>query len=183
MRTLSQKRLNRYLVLALALMAVPALVQSQDVANGSAIATILPALVVTATAPLDFGTVYQGVAKVIAPNNADAGIFLLGGQATAEVSVYMQLPDYLQDATSNDRMVIAFAITDATFAPAAGGDPTAPGAGATANLNPHAFPAGLLLSATGAANIFLGGKVVPSVNQTAGNYTAEIVLTVAYTGA
>jgi len=183
MRTFSLRRLNTYLVLALALVAVPALVQSQDVANGSATATILPALTVVSTAPLAFGNVYQGVAATILPNVAAAGIFTLGGQAAAELSIYMQLPDYLQDAVSNDRMVIAFALTDATFAPAAGGDPTAPGAGATANLNPHAFPAGLVLGAGGAANIFLGGKVIPSVNQTAGSYSADIVLTVAYTGA
>ncbi|PWB76178.1 hypothetical protein C3F09_01120 [candidate division GN15 bacterium] len=183
MRTFSHKGFN-YLVpvLALAIMAVPMLVQSQDVASGSAIATILPALTVTATAALDFGNVYQGVSKTIAPNNADAGIFTLGGSASAGVSVYMQLPDYLQDAVSNDRMVIAFSATDAVFDPSASADPTTPGLGHT-DENPHAFSGALTLGAGGAATIFLGGKVDPSVNQTAGSYTGDIVLTVAYTGA
>ena len=31
-------------------------------------------------------------------------------------------------------------------------------------------------------DLYLGGKVIPSVDQTAGAYTADIILTVAYTG-
>jgi hypothetical protein len=156
--------------------------RTQDVAVGTAQATVLASLTVTSLAPLDFGTVYQGIGKSIANNNADAGVFTITGQATSQVTVYMQLPDYLQ-GPGNDRMVVAFSTTDATFDPTANANPTTPGIGSTLNTNPHAFPSGLTLSAGGAASIFLGGKVIPSVNQAAGNYTADIVLTVAYNGA
>jgi hypothetical protein len=91
------------------------------------------------------------------------------------------LPDYLQGPT-NDRMVVAFGTADATVDSTANANPATVGGGAWAGVNPHAFPAGTLIGGGGHAAIFLGGKVIPSVNQTAGAYTADIVLTVSYTG-
>lgn len=153
---------------------------TQDVAVGTVQATVLASLAVTAAASLDFGTVYQGVAKTVADNTVDAGVFTITGQATSQITVYMQLPDYLQ-GPSNDRMVISFSTTDAVFDPTANVNPTTPGVGHT-DENPHAFSNGLALSGGGAAAIFLGGKVIPSVNQAAGAYAGDIVVTVAYNG-
>jgi hypothetical protein len=182
------KRLSRVLVpiLVVLFVASPAVIKAQDVANGSATATLLAALQVTG-GTLVFGNVYQGVAKTVANNDANAGVFQITGAADAQVSIYMQLPDYLQGPT-NDRMVVAFGVTDAQVDSTGNIDPTAFGAG-WPNANPHAFPAATRLGgnhmpATAVnGTIFLGGKVIPSVNQTAGNYTADIVLTVSYTGA
>jgi len=181
MRTFSQIKFNKIIVpvLVMAVVAVPALVQSQDVANGSATATILAALQVTG-GTLAFGNVYQGVAKSIANNNAAAGVFTITGAGLAVISLYMQLPEYLQ-GPSNDRMVIAFSTTDASVDSTGNVDPTAFGTG-WQNTNPHAFPATTSIGGGGTAAIFLGGKVVPSVNQTAGAYSGDIVLTVSYTG-
>mgnify|MGYP000275957721 CR=1 FL=1 len=61
-------------------------VMAQDVATGSATATIVTALTVTATSPLAFGTTYQGVQKTIARTVAEAGIFTIGGQANSGIS-------------------------------------------------------------------------------------------------
>jgi hypothetical protein len=175
-------------VLAAAFVISPSMVRSQDVANGSATATLLAALQVAAPNALAFGNVYQGVAKVVANNDASAGVFTIQGAANAQISVYMQLPDYLAGGTGNDRMVVAFSLTDATVdstsvaGPAPNTDPTTPGGGGWQNTNPHAFPAATQLGGLGFASIFLGGKVIPSVNQTAGAYQADIVLTVSYTG-
>ena len=181
MRTFSRNRFNKYVVpvLVVAVMAVPALVQSQDVANGSATATILAALQVTG-GTLAFGNVYQGVAKSIANNNASAGVFQITGAGLAVISLYMQMPEFLQ-GPSNDRMVIAFSTTDASVDSTGNINPAAFATG-WQNINPHAFPATTTIGGGGVAAIFLGGKVIPSVNQTAGAYTGDIVLTVAYTG-
>ena len=159
--------------------------QSQDVAVGQATATVLAVLSVTATQDLDFGNVYQGVAKVQdETDDALSGIFTITGEASADISCYMQLPDYVALATGADRMTIAFSTTDATFSVLTAGapsTPSAPGVGATLNTDPHNLT-GTIIGAGGTSQIFLGGKVIPSVNQAAGAYSADIVLTVAYIG-
>lgn len=176
------RRLAKVLVVAAIFLTSATLAQAQDVANGSATATLLQALTVTATNALAFGNVYQGVAKTVANNEATAGVFTIAGAANAQISIYMQLPEYLQGGTGNDRMVIAFTTADATVDSTANVDPTSPGAGGWDNTNPHAFPTATRLGGGGGAAIFHGGKVNPSVNQTAGSYVADIVLTVSYTG-
>jgi len=177
----------RWLATVAALTALVAVVpltsaQSQDVAVGQATATVLAVLSVTATQSLNFGNVYQGVAKTQdETSDANSAIFGITGQASADISCFFQLPDYVALADGSDRMVITFSTTDATFAPAAGATPATPGVGATLNTNPRNLT-GTTLGAAGGAQLFLGGKVIPSVNQAAGAYSADIVLTVAYTG-
>ncbi len=172
-------------VAALAVIALlgPSAAMSQDVAVGTATATVYATLTVTSTATLDFGNVYQGIAKSIANNSADAGVFRISGQASSVVSIYMQLPEYLAGGVGNDRMVIAFSTTDASVDSTGANSPTTmAGAKGWQNINPHAFPAATNIGSGGNTDIYLGGKVIPSVNQTAGSYTADVVLTVAYTG-
>ncbi len=184
MHSFSKTKLQGLLivVLAVAFVVSPSMVRSQDVANGSATATLLAALVVSAPNALAFGNVYQGVAKTVPNNDANAGVFTITGAVSAQLSIYMQLPDYLAGGVGNDRMVVAFSTTDATVDSTANIDPTTPGGGGWPNTNPHAFPTATCLGGGGQAAIFLGGKVIPSVNQTAGAYQADIVLTVSYTG-
>ncbi len=169
----------------LAMLTVPA-TQAQDVTTGSASATVLAVLAVSATQALAFGNVYQGVAKTQdETSDANSGIYTITGQASAVISCHFQLPEYVALANGSDRMTIAFSSTDATFsilAAAAPSTPSAPGAGATLNTNPRNLT-GTAIGAAGTSQIFLGGKVIPSVNQAAGAYSADIVLTVAYTGA
>lgn len=177
--------------LVISLVAIPAVImsfsqaKSQDVAVGQAQATVLATLSVTATQSLDFGNVYQGVAKTQdETSDANSGIFTITGQASASISCFFQLPEYVGLANGTDRMPINFTTTDATFsilAAAAPSTPSAPGAGATLNTNPRNLT-GTGIGVAGTSQIFLGGKVIPSVNQTAGSYSADIVLTVSYTG-
>ncbi len=158
-------------------------VLAQDVAVGSATATVQAVLAVTATAALAFGTVYQGIPKSIANNNASAGIYTIAGQGGAGVSVYMQLPDYLNTSTGDDRMVVSFSTSDASMDSTNNVDPASFGSG-WQNTNPHTFPSAATVGTVGQnqSAIFLGGKVIPSVDQAAGAYTADIILTVAYNG-
>ena len=157
-------------------------VAAQDVAVGQATATVQTPLTVTATAALAFGTIFQGVPVSVDETNASAGIFTITGQAGSGISVFLQLPDYMSTASGDDRMVIAFSTTDCAIDTTANADPTTFGSGWTAQ-NPYALPSGVIIG-TGSVQtaLFLGGQVRPSVDQTAGAYTADIILTVAYNG-
>jgi hypothetical protein len=179
----SRMRFSGLLVAAavLAVVMVPSVGMAQDIANGSATATVQAVLTVTATQALQFGNVFQGVATSVANNTANAGIFSIAGQGAAGIAIYMQLPDYLSTATGDDRMVISFGMTDASVDSTGNLVPTTFGAG-WANTNPHNFPAATVVGTLGVSAIFLGGSVFPTVDQAAGAYSADIVLTVAYTG-
>ena len=162
---------------------LPSSASSQDVAVGQATATVLSILTVTATSPLAFGTVFQGVPATVANDDAAAGIFTITGEGGSGISIFMQLPDYLSTATGDDRMVISFSTTDASVDSTVNVDPTAFGSG-WADVDPHNFPAATTVGTVGQGQsaIFLGGTVQPSVDQAAGAYTGDIVLTVAYNG-
>ena len=180
------RRILKTLTVALSIAAVsgalaPSSAKAQDVANGSATATVQAVLAVTSTAALAFGNVFQGVASSIANSNASAGIFTITGQGLAGISIYMQLPDYLATATGDDRLVISFSSTDASVDSTGNVDPTSFGTG-WQNTNPHSFPSATAIGGGGTSAIFLGGKVLPTVDQAAGAYTGDIILTVAYNG-
>jgi len=166
----------------LATLLVASTTSSQEVAVGQATATVLTILAVTATAPLAFGNVYQGVPKTIAKNTASAGEFTITGEVDANIAIYMQLPDYLATTTGDDRMVIAFSTADCNIDTTGAGDPTGfLGANGWIDQDPHNVTNATTVG-SGGTNIYLGGTVQPSVDQTAGAYEADIILTVAYTG-
>ncbi|HUV30040.1 MAG TPA: hypothetical protein VMY05_02950 [Acidobacteriota bacterium] len=171
------------LLAAAAVCLGPAAVFAQDVAVGSATATVQAVLQVQATAALAFGTVFQGIPKSIANSAADAGVFTITGEGGAGISVYMQLPDYLATATGDDRMVISFGTTDASVDSTVNVNPAAFGSG-WQDVDPHNFPNTITVGTAGQnqSAIFLGGKVIPSVDQAAGAYSGDVVLTVAYNG-
>jgi len=112
---------------AAVIFAGSSVVLAQDVANGSATATVVTPLTVTATSPLAFGTVYQGVPKSVSKNSADAGVFDITGQANADLLLYLSMPEFLATATGDDRMVVSFAdnTLDIDTAGVGAGDPTA----------------------------------------------------------
>ncbi len=171
------------LIAALVIMVCAPMAQAQDIANGSATATVLAALTVTA-GTLVFGSVYQGVSKAITNDNAAAGVFSITGASGAGVSMYMQLPDYVSITGDSDRMVISFSATDCNIdtAGVSSGDPTAfLAANGYADDNPHNLPT-TNFDAASSIEIFLGGTVLPTIDQTAGAYTGDIILTVAYDG-
>jgi hypothetical protein len=158
-------------------------VAAQDVANGIATANVTDLLSVTPTQNLAFGLVFQGVAKTIANNiTASSGIFTIAGQAGANISVYFVLPEYLGTASGDDRMPVSFGAADLTYDSTVNLDPATPGGGALVGINPRSMPATTYIGGLNQAAMFLGGKVTPTVNQKAGPYTADITVTVAYTG-
>ncbi len=161
-------------------------VSAQDVAVGQATATVLAVLTVTAPQDLAFGNILQGVLATVARTAAaDAGIFQVAGEGSLnqEVSLHMQLPDYLWNAGAGvqDRLVIAFSATDATVDTTAG-TPDTPGAGAFVGIDPQNLADVGMGGTDDVIRIYLGGTVHPTPDQRAGSYTADIILTAAYTG-
>ncbi|MBU0984819.1 MAG: hypothetical protein KKA42_13170 [candidate division Zixibacteria bacterium] len=181
-------RLPRILgtVAVLAALMLPSTATSQDVAVGQATATVLAVLAVSATTGLDFGNVYQGVSVTAAKDNSTtgtaAGVFTITGAASADIAVYMQMPEYLATSSGDDRMVISFNSTDAAFDTTGNVDPASFATG-VADVDPYNWGAAATnVGSTGTSAIFLGGAVIPSVNQTAGAYTGDIIVTVSYIG-
>lgn len=156
---------------------------AQDVAVGEATATILTALTVTADSAIRFGDVLQGVpVSVSNASNDSSGVFRIVGAPGREISIYLALPEYLSHTTGGqDRMVISFADTDGAYDDAQGPLP-APETGTSTAFNPYATQTLTLDAVGGNMAIFLGGTVHPSVDQTAGSYSGDIVMTVAYNG-
>jgi len=172
------------LILAVALIiGSPARVAAQDVAVGEATATILTALTVTADSAIRFGDVLQGVpVSVSNASNDSSGVFRIVGAPAREISIYLALPEYLSHTTGGqDRMVISFASTDGAWDDAQIALPQ-PESGTSTNFNPYQSQALTLDAVGGNMAIFMGGTVHPSVDQTAGAYSGDIVMTVAYNG-
>jgi hypothetical protein len=184
----SKMKMSFLWLLAIALIVLmggSATVQAQDVATGSATATVLTALTVTADSAVRFGSdVLQGVpVSVSEASNDSSGVFRIAGAAGKQVSVYLALPEYLSHTTGGqDRMVIAFGSADAAYNDATAPLPQPETAGATGDQDPHNMPALTLNAGSGDMAIFLGGSIYPTADQTAGAYQADIVLTVAYNG-
>lgn len=164
----------------LAWVSVPVTVQSQEVAVGQATATVLAVLVVTSVQDLNFGDILQGV-----PSSADIDVvaeaadFSVVGSGGSEVALYLQLPEYLWNSTNTDRMQIAFASTDCEIDANVG---TAATKVAAVVVDPYNLPATTLHAVSNILHVYLAGSVYPAVDQAVGAYSADIVLTAAYTG-
>ncbi|KAA3636182.1 MAG: hypothetical protein DWP97_03235 [Calditrichaeota bacterium] len=159
-------------------------ISAQDVSNGTATANVQTALTVVATQDLQFGTVFQGVAKTVANDDAaSAGIFTITGSPAAGISAYITLPQYIATASGDDRMNIAFQTSDLSIDTTSNADPSTFGDG-WADVDPNNVPNGLVIGsdATSHTMLFLGGRVIPSVDQLAGAYSGNIIVTVAYNG-
>jgi hypothetical protein len=83
--------------------------------------------------------------------------------------------------SGSDRMTILFGPTDASVDTTSAGDPTNPSISGWLNVDPYDLPSAAVIG-SGGTDLYLGGKVLPSPNQMAGDYEAEIVLTVSYNG-
>ncbi len=182
-KQLSQGPRSSIIAILVVLIVAAGSVQGQDVANGQATATVLAALSVSATQALQFGNVYQGVAKTQdETDDGLSGIFDIVGAGSAGISIYLTLPQYLALANGSDRMTIAFGTTDATVDTMNVTPSTVVGANGWVDVDPNNLPAALVVGQAGQTNVYLGGKVIPSVDQSSGAYTGDIICVVAYDG-
>lgn len=153
-----------------ALLVLPAVAHAQS-ANVAATATVVTPLVVTGTAPLAFGNVFQGVNKTVLFSDATSGRFSITGFGVSQVALTFTLPANLLNGALNlpiDSYDIRTNATNVT-------------AGATALTVTSGVPVNSNLVA-GNLFLFVGGRVLPAVAQAAGLYSGSIVLAAAYTG-
>ncbi len=131
---------------------------------------------ITVNNDLSFGDVFPGIPKSVAKTTpGSAAEFLVSGTAGSEVSIDFTLPTYMNFGGYN--MQLIFRDNDCALDSSAAPDQTAPGAD---NLDPwHTITYRL---GSNGLTLWLGGTVVPRLNQRQGSYSALIVLTVAYTG-
>lgn len=131
---------------------------------------------ITVNNNLVFGEVFPGIPKTISKSMAgSAAEFQITGTAGSEVSIDFDFQTYMNRSGYN--MQLVFNETDCAMDSSATPDQSNPGYN---NINPwHLITYGLGLNGL---TIWLGGTVVPKLNQLNGAYTALIVLTVTYTG-
>jgi len=162
------------LIVLLTVQSIPA----QESGIIQATATVLSALTIRGTNNLQFMTVTPGINKTV--DKADvgfAGEWEITGEALVEITLDFTLPDslILQDSTVG--MPVSFSNTDASYEDGTGGGQTSP----AGLLNPHALET-RNIGATGYMWVWIGGTVLPRLTQTGGDYSADIVLTIALTG-
>lgn len=168
------------LIVLMAAFVLPSAAMAQEVAVGQATATVQAVLAVTSVNDLNFGNILQGVpASADIDVIAEAADFSVTGAGGAEVALYLQLPEYLWNSTNTDRMKITFGATDCEIDPNIG---TAAAKVAEVVVNPYALPATNLHATDNILHVYLVGTVYPAVDQAVGAYSADIVLTAAYTG-
>jgi hypothetical protein len=163
-------------IAAVALLASAGVAQAQS-AQIQATATVATVLNVTAGTGLDFGAVFPGFARTINPlTSTSAGTFTLAGQAGAQVSLgFTTLPATLTGPGAP--LAVTYGATAASYG-------TTNVQGSATPFDPSVLGHLVNLSAGGAGNgyVWIGGTVNPPGGQTPGTYTANIVLSAAYTG-
>jgi hypothetical protein len=125
---------------------------------------------------LTFGDIFPGIPKAIPKTTpGSAAEFLITGTAGSEITIDFTLPTYMSSGGNNMQMI--FRNTDCAVDSSATPDQTNPGSN---NLNPwHTITYRL---GSNGLTIWLGGMVIPKLQQKQGSYTIPIVLTVVYTG-
>ena len=167
------------IVLALAAgLIAPSDGYTQESATIQATATVISAISIIGTNNLRFGTVLPGVDKSVDKATVGfAGEWSITGNTLAEITLDFTLPDSLWLADSSTGMRVGFSSTDVSFDDETGGGQLLP----AGTLDPNG-PGVANLGAGGTMLIWIGGTVYPRLTQTGGDYAADVILTVAYTG-
>ena len=171
------------MTMALMLTAGLSHVMSADSDNASSSARVLLAITATSTQNLSFGYIYSGVPKSMGYSDDDSSaIFTITGEPSAGINLQFILPEYLSLSDGSARVPIIFSSTDAAVDTTPASPSTMDASDGWINQNPRDLPAGAVIGAGGTARVYLGGKVVPSVNLKAGTYSGDIVLSISYNG-
>ena len=138
--------------------------------TATATAAVLTPLVVAGTAPLAFGTVFQGVNKTVAFNATTSGRLNISGFGTSQVALTITLPPALTSG-ANSMPINQYRVR-------VNGTNTTPGATLIATAS-GTYNRNLV---AGQLFMFIGGRVQPTATQAFGGYSGSIVLAAAYTG-
>lgn len=165
-------------IMGLILFTAGATAEAQERATIQAVATVVSSLSVVGVRNLDFGTVTPGIDKSVDKTDVGfAGEWEITGSPVAEVTVDFYLPTELITADSLSTLPIFFNATDVSYEDGTGGGQTSP----AGLINPNG-PSTQNIGAAGTLNIWIGGRVAPAISQTGGDYSADILIEVAYTG-
>ncbi len=176
-------RLLKLAIVTVALWAILSPLSALDFSDGTASGTVLTIITAAATQDLAFGNILQAVPKSIGYNNdASSAIFTITGEASAGINLQLILPEYVSLSDGSDRMTIIFSSTDAAVDTTTVTPSTISASDGWINQNPYYLPASAVIGSAGTTKIYLGGKIVPSVDQTPGTYSGDIVLSVSYNG-
>ena len=179
-RSKDMRYLSRKLLLGMLLCLIIAVsgLHAQEYGTIQALATVVSSLSVVGSSNLQFGAVTPGINKSVDKAAVGfAGEWNVTGTANAEVTMDITLPDSLVTSDSVAYLRINFTSTDASWDDGTGTGQTGP----AGILDPNSF-ATLRLGAGAQLSVWLGGTVLPSISQTGGDYAADVILTVAYTG-
>jgi len=168
-------RIHKYLLVFSLFILLPSTVKSQESSSIDVHATVLEVLTVIGMNDMEFGNITAGNTFGTAPDEPEAGSFMVSGEAGAEVDVSFTLPPVLNHVSSPLTIEITFRSDDGvanTSDDAAGGQAFDPNVGTTR----------LLDGSFGELYLFLGGELSPAVNQEPGDYEGTITVTVDYTG-
>lgn len=174
-----RKQIFVSIIAALVLLAGPPEAAAQESATIQALATVISSLSITGNTNLQFGTVTPGVSKSVDKNEPGfAGEWTITGSPAAELTIDFILPDSMVlvgDSTLG--LPLSFISTDAAYDDGSGGGQSAP----TGVIDPNGLGTERL-GAGGQMTIWIGGRASPRISQTGGNYAADVVLSVTYTG-
>lgn len=124
--------------------------------------------------PLNFGDVLAGVPlRVARTDPARSGQFDLRGAKDLDLMLQFTLPDAMT-GPGGASLELRFDAGDAGYSPTES-------ITAQQSFDPRS-PFTVRLPTNGKARLFLGGTVSPAPDQRGGDYTAPVVLTVAYLG-
>lgn len=139
---------------------------------------VLPvaAQTVSTVSDLQFGNIYPGIPKEILKTDVgSAAEFYITGTAGAEVTIDFTLPTYMNLGGFN--MQLLFYETSVALDSSATPDQSNP---PVDDLDP--WQTITYRIGSNGLRVWLGGKLVPRLVQPPGDYNADIVVTVAYTG-
>lgn len=154
--------------------AAPLAAQSTASASLSVTGKIITPISLAVSAPLDFGAMFAGTAKTVAPDGSTSGRFNVTGEIGSAISVTLQMPT---SVTSTGGASIPLSNWNYVLAP------TSTLAGATAvSFNPTSGTA--IPTSLGAGHVYfgVGATATPPSGAANGVYSATGQITVAYVG-
>jgi hypothetical protein len=167
------------IIAAFVLMGAAPEAVAQETASIQALATVISGLSIAGNTNLQFGTVTPGVNKAVNKNEPGfAGEWTVTGTVGAELTLDFTLPDSMVlvgDSTLG--LPVAFNGTDASWDDGSGGGQLAP----SGTIDPNGLGTERL-GAGGQLTVWIGGTASPRIAQTGGDYAADVILSVAYTG-
>lgn len=168
---MKNKTIQLIAAVALALTLTVSIGFAQESASATVTATVLAPLAVSGT-DMSFDDVEPGRQKSVARTSESAGTFALTGRASHEITATFTLPSNVTNGA--DLLPISFSSTD-------GGFNTANTQASAAPFDPSAIQIWNFIG-TGAAYVWLGATVTPTLSQAGGTYSGMVELTVDYTG-